>query len=321
MPVIIRIVFFISMIFSFVLDGKISVLELGFLLIIIAINVYKEKFNYGKYTLIFEALVILITCFINVKFAFLFSIVIYDFARAGLYYCTLAPFLSGVYFSFNNSLMYNLALLVTCFISGHNSKTNSDKINSYTETYDNERRYRYELENMKQKLLESAKNVAFLAETKERNRIAREIHDTVGHSIAGILLQLQVVKKIKKKDEVKSDELLDNSIKELSKTLDVMRETVHNLKPRENIGIDYIKVIIENFKFCKVNFNYNGDFQNLQPSVLEVISSNIKESLTNASKYSRASEVTIEIDINDKYVRTYIKDNGEGNLKIKEIWS
>jgi signal transduction histidine kinase len=193
-----------------------------------------------------------------------------------------------------------------------------DKEKTFLQSYDKERRYRYELEQAKAKLLNSSMEVAHVAEISERNRIAREIHDNVGHSIAGILMQLQASYKLSGKDDKKSIELLKKSIDELSNSLTILRDTVHNIKPQESMGIEYIKNVIDNFSFCDVDFNYSGDFNNLSPNLLQIIYTNIKEALTNISRHSNATRVDIAIDINERFIRLYIKDNGVGCNKIKE---
>jgi signal transduction histidine kinase len=51
---------------------------------------------------------------------------------------------------------------------------------------------------------------------------------------------------------------------------------------------------------------------------METIVTNIKEALTNITKYSSATKAYISIEVNEKYIRLYIKDNGVGSKKIKE---
>lgn len=96
----------------------------------------------------------------------------------------------GMYFSGSSNIMETLALIVIAFMFGNLTLRFNEKLSSFKKTYDTERRYRYELEAAKQRLLNSAKETAYIAEIRERSRIAREIHDTVGHSLAGILIQL-----------------------------------------------------------------------------------------------------------------------------------
>jgi len=79
---------------------------------------------------------------------------------------------------------------------------------TYQQAYDRERQTRYALEETKAKLLQAARKTAHLAEIRERNRIAREIHDSVGHKLAGILLLLQATAKVQGKDPEKAQGLL-----------------------------------------------------------------------------------------------------------------
>ena len=185
-------------------------------------------------------------------------------------------------------------------------------------SYDKQRSYNYELETAKMKLLNAAEDSARIAEIKERNRIAREIHDNIGHNIAGVLMVMQAALKLMGKDDEKSKELLQRSVDTLSDGLTLLKNTVYNIKPKEELGIDYIEKVIENFSFCKVKFESTGDLTNLSPARLELVATNIKEALTNASKHSKATLVKITLSCNESFLRLQIKDNGVGCEKIKD---
>lgn len=317
MEYLIRIVIFITVISKFIIQGNASAIEVIFILFVAAVNIFKHKARVTWTVLIIEALLITVGCNISNNFSLLYALIAYD---AGIKNMKFFPFIVAVpaiYYSGLKNIEI-LTMIVMAFMYGYIKLKFSENINSFKATYDNERRYRYELEATKQRLLNSAKEVTYIAEIKERNRIAREIHDTVGHSIAGILLQLQVVHKLKNKDEEKSDKLLLDSIERLSETLNVMRNTVHNIRASNSVGLEYIEGIINNFKYCTVNFEHSGDFKSLPPNVLETISSDIKEALTNAYKYSKATIIDIKIDIREGRVRVYIKDNGEGCTNLNE---
>jgi signal transduction histidine kinase len=318
MNYVIRIIIFIGVIFSFIMQTQISFAELFFVLVLAGINIFKERYKNAKTILLLELIIVTVACTYSKNFILLYGILAYDIGVLKLYYAYLPIAVLLIYFSSTNNVSQNFIITAVCFMYGHLNCNFHERVSSFREIYDNERRYRYELEDTKERLLNAAKETAHIAEIKERNRIAREIHDTVGHSIAGILMQLQVVDKLMKKDEQKSEQLLKNSIESLSETLNLMRDTVHNIKPNDAMGSDYIKRIVDNFTFCPIDFKFNGDFDSLPPNIIEVISSNIKESLTNTTKYSKASKVDISIDINEKYVRTCIKDDGQGVPKLKE---
>lgn len=318
MSYIIRLVLFSGVICKFIIEKQISITELCLVLILLGINVFKVKYKNSKLILLIEVIIITIACTYSRNFILLYGILMYDSGFFNLYYAGIPAAVFLIYFSSINNILENIIIASVCFMYGNITSRFTEKVDSFREIYDNERRYRYELEDAKERLLSANKEAVYIAEIKERNRIAREIHDTVGHSIAGILMQLQAAYKLMKKDEQKSEVLLKNSIEGLSGALNLMRDTVHNIKPNDAIGVDYIKKIIENFNFCQVDFSCSGDFNIIPANIVEVIGSNIKESLTNTSKYSKASKLELKININEKFVRTYIKDNGEGAPKLKE---
>ncbi|NIK77087.1 signal transduction histidine kinase [Paenibacillus castaneae] len=189
---------------------------------------------------------------------------------------------------------------------------------NFTTVLDNERRLRYELEQVKAKLLNSTHEIAKIAEMKERNRIAREIHDTIGHSIAGNLIYLQAAYKLSDVNESQSKAMLQKSIDGLSDAVTMLRNTVHNIKPNEQQGIGYLQQIIDYFQYANVSFHCSSNVHALPSDQFVILSSTIKEALTNASKYSQATKIDIAVDMNDSFTRLAIQDNGLGCLHIRE---
>lgn len=318
MEYLVRVLFFTAVIGKFIIQGRAGAAEVSLLLLVAAVNIFKHKFKVTWLVLIIEAVFITVGCTYSSNFFLLYALIAYDAGSKDMKHLALPAAALAVYFSGLNYSMEVLALMFMAFMFGGLNLKFRENVSSFKETYDNERRYRYEIEAAKQKLLNSAKEAAYIAEIKERNRIAREIHDTVGHSIAGILLQLQAAQKLRSRDAERSDSLLTDSIDRLSEALDVMRNTVHNIRPGNSMGLEYIEGIINNFNYCTVNFKHSGDFNSLPANVMETISSDIKEALTNAYKYSKATAIEIKIDVRDSRVRVYIKDNGEGCPNLKE---
>jgi signal transduction histidine kinase len=183
---------------------------------------------------------------------------------------------------------------------------------------DEERRLRYELERTKAMLLRSNAEVANIAEVKERNRLARDIHDSVGHSLAGNLIQLQAAAKLLEKDSDKAKAILGQSIQRLADTVGLLRDTVHNMKPREQVGIGYVKNVLDNFSFCPIDFSYSGDFNSVPSTHLETLTTCLKQALTNAANHSRATQIQVTMETAETYSRLMVKDNGVGCAKIKE---
>lgn len=286
--------------------------------LVIAVNVFKERFYDTVYATITSFFLICTSIWLDRNFTFLLCIPLFDFIYQKRYIGVLPVFILGIYFTFASRLPSLILVMSLCGILALVVEKAEAKETDYKNKFDEERRLRYELELTKVKLLNSARDIAHLTEVSERNRIAREIHDNVGHGIAGILIQLQAAHKLFDRDEKKSKEILKKSIENLSDALSLLRNTVHNIKPNETLGVEYIKSVINNFGFCPIDFKLYGDFGLLTSSQLEILGLIIKEALTNAAKHSKATKVDITIDINEQYSRLYIKDNGIGCDKLKE---
>lgn len=288
------------------------------LLILAALFIYRERYQNLPLLLIPEALIIWLLARENPAYLVLYTVTAYDLASLGHYYLAPLPVLPGFFFLTGPILAGFSALVAFAGISGFQGRTLKQRALASQEVYDRERRIRYSLEEAKGRLTQAAREAAHLAEIRERNRIAREIHDHVGHSLTGVLLQLQVIRKTIPQDPAAAQDLLQNSITTLAQSVELIRDTVHNIKPNTTLGLNYIQQIIENFKFCPVTFEPRGDFNSLSASHLEILSSIIKEALTNASRYSQASLIQIKLEARANILRLLIKDNGRGCAKIKE---
>ncbi|WEK55790.1 MAG: sensor histidine kinase [Candidatus Cohnella colombiensis] len=289
------------------------------LLAIIAITILKEKLIDSNYLTIVVLLLIGAGTAMDLKFIVLFGLPVYDFMIKRSYWGVVVTGMSITYFSFDHYESVNpLALIVLCGLFAYTQQVSHQEQRQWMNSLDNERRLRYELEQTKLRLLQSSKEIASITEVKERNRIARDIHDSVGHNISGILIQLRAAYKLHAKDESKSLELVSQSIEGLASSIELLRDTVHNIKPQEIVGVEHVKKIVDNFSFCPVQLKLNGDFNTIPANHIEILIANVKEALTNSSRYSKATCIEIAIDINERYSRLYVKDNGVGCAVMKE---
>ncbi|MCV5791418.1 histidine kinase dimerization/phosphoacceptor domain-containing protein, partial [Escherichia coli] len=81
---------------------------------------------------------------------------------------------------------------------------------------------------------------------EERNRLSQEIHDKIGHSMTGALIQMEAAKRLMEIDKEKSAELLQNAIYISKDGIESIRITLKNMKPpTEQIGIHRMKLFIE----------------------------------------------------------------------------
>lgn len=318
MNYILKLAFFGYVIANLVIASSIEYMEVVVLLLAAASSVYREKFGGGVVLFVLEGFIIYFGISLEPAFSILYGLMVYDLVSKKYHIGVVAILFIGLFALKSQGLINFLFIASLSYIFAYTKGILQAKEELYRNSFDKQREYSYQLEQAKARLVNTAEEAAHMAEIKERNRIARQIHDHVGHSIAGILMQLQAVRKLYNKDELKATELLGNSIEALSSTLTVMRDTVHNIKPEGKLGIEYIRQVIENFNYCSVELSTTGDFSELPVNIMQILHNNIKEALTNVSKYSKATKVDINIDVNYKFVRLQIKDNGVSSGEFKE---
>lgn len=295
-----------------VMENALSGASLAVLLAITAINIYREKYNSGLLVTGVGLLCVCIGAWLNPDLGSLFCLPVLDFSASDRNYLTLAPVIGELYF-FHDSGDLPVLLLLTVIVGlfGYTLSIMLKRESELKEAFDRERRMRYELETAKAKLLSFSKEAAHLAEEQERNRLAREIHDSVGHRTSAVLIQLQAAYRLFDRDVSKAKETVGICVGALSETMELLRNTVHNIKPEQRLGAAYIQNILDNFTFCPVRFKFDGDFGTLPPNVLEILGANLMEALTNVQKHTHAASVDIRMDINENYTRLYIKDDGD----------
>lgn len=176
-----------------------------------------------------------------------------------------------------------------------------------------------ELENANLQLKEYMAKTEEIAKLKERNRIAREMHDTIGHYITGITTGLDATLELMDYD-MEEAKVQIGKIIELSRSalLDV-RRSVHELKPdalERNSLINAIKMLINNVTInCrKIEFHLevNNEYDILSSYEEKIIYSIVQESITNSIKYSEAHNIWIHIQANNDRVSLNIYDDGKG---------
>lgn len=147
----------------------------------------------------------------------------------------------------------------------------------------------------------------YAATLKERNRIAREIHDNVGHLLSRAILITGAMKMTNQISGLQEPfESLDSS---LGEAMDSIRKSVHDL---HDDAVDLEKAleeIIADFSFCSVDFSYY-----LSKTIAREVKYNViaivKEALNNVMKHSNANLVQLTVSESEDLYQVMIEDNG-----------
>ncbi len=158
-----------------------------------------------------------------------------------------------------------------------------------------------------------------LALSQERNRIAREIHDGVGHSLVNCILTLELCERLVCKAPEEARKVIEQEKTDLRAALDDMRDYVHHLRPAdiENQPLDVlVKTYLAKFgerTGLTVRADVKTGHADLPPSSRLVLLRIIQEALTNVAKHSDATEVDVTITgTRGKGMHCLICDNGCG---------
>ena len=203
-----------------------------------------------------------------------------------------------------------IAIIVYRRISGFEST-----LRKMTELRDKVTEQNLQLSERNRRLAEAQDNEVRMATLRERNRIAREIHDNVGHMLTRSILQSGALMIINK------DENMKEPLESLKETLDCamtsIRESVHDLHDE---SFDLKKVIEESISSAdgrfKVDLEYdvNGDISGKLKFCFAGI---VKEAVSNALKHSDGDRIHIIIREHPAFYQLLIDDNGKCS-EIKE---
>lgn len=158
-------------------------------------------------------------------------------------------------------------------------------------------------------LIEKQDYEIHLATLRERNRIAREIHDNVGHVLSRSLLQLGAIMAINK-DENATPAL--SALKgTLSTAMDSIRESVHGLHD-ESIDLHAtVQGLLKDYETYELDFDYDMSME-IPKNIKYCLISITKEALSNISKHSNATRIFIHFREHPAFYQLLIEDNGTG---------
>ena len=181
----------------------------------------------------------------------------------------------------------------------------------------------YELEDLKNDLLDATTKIERMTVISERARIAREIHDNAGHEIVAAYISLQTAREVLEwvldptggAEDVLS--LYDAALERLESGANRMREAVHNLAPVAALGIEALRETCRRFPAGNVEFAAFGNSDLVPVHAWNVLEACLNEALTNAARHAKPERVTVNLDTTSHIVRLSIENDGVTLQKSK----
>jgi two-component system sensor histidine kinase DesK len=193
---------------------------------------------------------------------------------------------------FNLSIyFYGIALVFTWMIGGLNI-------------------HQKEMFNNRQELILSRQETHDLAKIAERERIARDLHDSIGHTFSVLTLKAELIGKLIEKDtdqaklEIKDLETISRD------ALKQIREVVSGYRASDlSAELAHAKYVL---KSNEIDFDYHLDKFPLQEKINKELAIILKELVTNVLKHSKATKVSASIEQEMNNAVLQFSDNGIG---------
>lgn len=275
---------------------------------------------------------------INYFFHSLYIIILLEAAlslnlRRGVFIGTAAVLVSLIkygyliYYKFNLAnisqmsffLLVNVLILVIAGFAQHNRDERQKKDVLYRELLDAHKQ-----------LKQYTDEVNRLSVVEERNRIARDIHDTLGHNMTALIMQLQMAEHLYKEDTSRAEELLASAVGTAKDSLSGIREVVETLRGEEafRYSDDAIRFLAAEFSektgavihldIMDSNLTSNQKIEKRNPAAGMTLYRIVQEALTNAVRHGKATEISVQIEYDPEEIRFHILDNGIGTEEFKE---
>ena len=174
------------------------------------------------------------------------------------------------------------------------------------------------LEEANAKLTNYYQTLEDLAVTRERSRIAQELHDTLSHTLSGLSVQLETAKAYWKIDPETARKRLDKSLIAVRSGLEETRRILMALraKPLEKLGLQLaIKQIAgeaANHAGIAIDLAIADNIPALSPLMEQCIFRIAQEAITNVIAHARAKLLTVKLEIKENRVSLTVQDNGTG---------
>ena len=295
------------------------------ILISISLSAILSYFESEKITIAVFA-TFLIACFFEPAFLFFIPLICYDviFHKIeGLWLLSFLPLIMDFLLRYITSNLLIATFIFVAYILKQSTLTIQKLEIDHHRLRDNTKEISMQLEKQNKELLDKQDYEINLATVTERNRIARDIHDNVGHLLSRSILQIGALLAINKDEQAKEDLTLIKIT--LSEAMDSIRTNVHNLH-EESINLKTeIQKLIDNFRFCSISFYFDVE-TNLERNIKYCFIAVTKEALSNIIRHSNATEASVKIHEHPALYQLVIQDNGtqfsynlENGIGIKNI--
>lgn len=164
------------------------------------------------------------------------------------------------------------------------------------------------LQRANQKLFRKQEEIEYLAALAERERIARDLHDLLGHTLSVITLKAELAKKLFDRDKAACQQEIADIESTARQALAEVRSAVLGYRAT---GLAHeLKSALNTLASAQVQVSTDIDTAVLPAAIENIIALALREAVTNIIRHSQAQHAQIQLSCEDKAVRFHISDDG-----------
>jgi signal transduction histidine kinase len=179
-------------------------------------------------------------------------------------------------------------------------------------------RQRRALQEANLKLEDYVATLEQLTISRERNRLARELHDTLTHTLSGVAVQLEAVDSLWASDREQAHHILQSSLKTTRSGLTETRKAIQSLRatPLEDLGLmqamrEYTEEVARREGF-QLHLDLPKGIEGLPAGVEQCFYRIGQEAIENTAKHAHAKSVWVRLERSTSGLQMEIKDDGAG---------
>ncbi len=177
-----------------------------------------------------------------------------------------------------------------------------------------------ELEQAHTQLQTYASEVEELTIVRERTRVAREIHDTLGHYLSILNIQLETISKIQQRDPGRAMIEVEEARRVAAQSMQEVRNAIAALRPASMADIDLTEALTrlgkefeQNAHDTELTLDLETQLPPLSPDIQVTLYRVTQESLTNVRKHAHATKVLLCLRYEENALELVVRDNGNGS--------
>ncbi|MHA7965867.1 sensor histidine kinase [Paenibacillus sp. CAU 1782] len=181
--------------------------------------------------------------------------------------------------------------------------------------YDELRSKHYELAEAKRRMGIDAKQLEHLAQANERNRIARDIHDELGHRLIRVKMMSEALVHMYDANPGGAGKLVAQIRDQLAEGMETLRTTVHRLQPApeetQRYSLDRLITEFADSSGIDVTLQIQGQPYPLYPSEELTLYRNAQEAMTNAVRHGGATKIAVGLHFAKDAIVFSVSNNGK----------